>query len=152
MPVIFDCYGKMQNDKCTGTPCSSLLDLIPREHPTMSGQATQSIVYFLPLFLMPCWPVFRGPFPPALAAISFLAFSSVEMSAAGCAPNRVDYTLVTQDSPARFFSRKTLSSSSSSFFSFLGAFRGLTLPPVGVVVAQQAGRPNCRSVSSGAGI
>lgn len=37
-----------------------------------------SFVYFLPLFLIPCPPVFRGPFPPALAASSLRAFSSVD--------------------------------------------------------------------------
>lgn len=35
--------------------------------------------------------------------------------------------------PARCFSRKALSSSSISFFSFLGAFKGLALPPGGGV-------------------
>lgn len=32
--------------------------------------------------------------------------------------------------PARFFSRKALSSSSRSFWAFLACFKGLTLPPV----------------------
>lgn len=35
-------------------------------------------VYFLPLFLIPCPPVLRGPFPPALAASSLRAFSSID--------------------------------------------------------------------------
>ena len=34
-------------------------------------------VYFLPDFLIPCWPAFRGPFPLAFSAISLLAFASV---------------------------------------------------------------------------
>jgi hypothetical protein len=34
-------------------------------------------IYFLPDFLMPWAPVLSGPLPPALAAKSFLAFSSV---------------------------------------------------------------------------
>lgn len=41
-------------------------------------------IYFLPDFLMPCWPVFRGPFLPlAASCISFLALASksVERSA-----------------------------------------------------------------------
>lgn len=37
----------------------------------------QHLIYFLPLFLMPWVPVFKGPFPPALAAISLRAFSSI---------------------------------------------------------------------------
>ena len=32
--------------------------------------------------------------------------------------------------PARFFSRKALSSSSRSFWAFLACFKGLALPPV----------------------
>lgn len=36
---------------------------------------------------------------------------------------------VRRAAPARFFSMNALSSSSSSFFSFLAAFKGLTLPP-----------------------
>ncbi len=38
-------------------------------------------VYFLPDFLMPCWPVFMGPLPPAFLAISSRAFLSVRLSA-----------------------------------------------------------------------
>lgn len=34
-------------------------------------------IYFLPDFLMPWAPVLRGPLPPALAARSLRAFSSV---------------------------------------------------------------------------
>lgn len=34
-------------------------------------------LYFFPLFLIPWPPEFNGPFPPALAAISFRAFSSI---------------------------------------------------------------------------
>lgn len=37
--------------------------------------------YFLPLFLMPWLPVLRGPLPPALAASSLRAFSSVTVLA-----------------------------------------------------------------------
>ncbi len=40
-------------------------------------------IYFLPLFLMPWAPVFRGPLLPlALSASSFRAFSSVEQPSA----------------------------------------------------------------------
>lgn len=35
--------------------------------------------YFLPDFLMPCWPVLRGPFLPLAASImSFLALASTK--------------------------------------------------------------------------
>ena len=45
-----------------------------RRNPDRSSQLP---AYFLPLFLMPWAPVFRGPLPPALEAISLRAFSSV---------------------------------------------------------------------------
>ena len=43
---------------------------------------SQYTLYFLPLFLIPCAPVFIGPLPPALDAISLRAFSS-----ASCQPS-----------------------------------------------------------------
>lgn len=38
---------------------------------------SQRAAYFLPLFLMPWLPVFRGPLPPAFLASSSRAFLSV---------------------------------------------------------------------------
>lgn|SRR5688572_15903242 len=52
-----------------------------------------SVAYFLPLFLMPCPPVLRGPLPPTLAASSLRAFSSVDMSAR-CFSLLVDYVVI----------------------------------------------------------
>lgn len=42
-------------------------------------KASIAFIYFLPDFLMPCWPVLRGPFLPlAASCISFLAWASEE--------------------------------------------------------------------------
>lgn len=69
----------------------------------------------------------RGPLP-ALAASSFLAFSSVT----ACQYAGPSYAETLTDAlPALFFSRKALSSSSSSRLSFFAALRGLALPPGG---------------------
>ena len=65
---------------------------------------SSSKLYFLPDFLMP--PVARGPFPAALAAISFSFFCS-----------------------SLCFMCSALSSSSSDFPSFFAAFKGFFLPP-----------------------
>lgn len=36
------------------------------------------MAYFLPDFLMPCWPVFKGPFLPlAASSISFFALAAM---------------------------------------------------------------------------
>lgn len=54
----------------------------PRRYPScrsaVCNPAPARRPHFLPLFLIPCVPVLRGPLPPALAAISLRAFSSVE--------------------------------------------------------------------------
>lgn len=71
-----------------------------------AGAYPLATAYFFPDFLIPCCPAFRGPFPFAFSAISLFAFAS-----------------------AFNFSRYAISSSSSSFFSFLGALRGLAFPP-----------------------
>lgn len=47
--------------------------------------ALERVAYFLPLFLMPWLPVFRGPFlPPADLASSSRAFLSVAKPLEGC--------------------------------------------------------------------
>ena len=35
-----------------------------------------AVPYFLPDFLIPCWPAFKGPLPLAFSAISLFAFAS----------------------------------------------------------------------------
>lgn len=58
--------------------------VICRKEISYSSQAPRGIlemvrfVYFLPLFLIPWLPVFMGPLPPALAASSLRAFSSIQ--------------------------------------------------------------------------
>lgn len=47
--------------------------------PVQLARPTKAL-YFFPLFLMPCPPVFRGPLPLALSASSFLALASVPSS------------------------------------------------------------------------
>lgn len=98
--------------------------------------------YFFPLFLIPCWPAFRGPLPLALSAISLRALSSkknpkwrVLVSDGYDGLDSVFEVGGAYDVPAAFLALNAISSSSMSFFSFLGAFNGLTLPP-GLVVSR----------------
>jgi hypothetical protein len=64
----------------------------------------------------------RGPLPPALAASSFLAFSSVGGGGhVRCRASGGGVVGFAGSVPARFFSRKALSSSSSSLFCFFAA-------------------------------
>lgn len=90
-------------------------------------------LYFFPDFLIPCCPAFKGPFPFAFSAIALLAFASATWLVVGSdqllLPNYVageGFNTI----PAFTFSRKAMSSSSNSFFSFFGAFKGLTFPPI----------------------
>ena len=78
---------------------------------------------------MPWVPVLRGPLPPALAAISLRAFSSVSSSAIPVYVRHRKGQVVGMVVPARFFSWKAMSSSSRSLTAFLACFKGLTLPP-----------------------
>ena len=76
-----------------------------------------------PLCLIPCCPVLSGPLPPALEAMSLRAFSSAKrqsQTGKGCG----------RAVPAAFLALNAISSSSMSFLSFFGAFKGLTFPPV----------------------
>lgn len=43
---------------------------------TCAPPRSRRVYFFLPDFLIPCWPVFMGPFPPAFLAISSRAFLS----------------------------------------------------------------------------
>lgn len=73
-----------------------------------------------------------GPLPLAFAAISARALASVMASAhRSCFSfgGKRDYARAQGDEPARCFSWKAISSSSSSLVAFLGAFKGFTLPP-----------------------
>jgi hypothetical protein len=92
--------------------------------------------FFLPDFLMPWPPVFRGPFPPAFLASSSRAFLSVVSSAPlflrssrcnGAASRREPG--VCCYAPACCFAWKALSSSSSSFFAALGFLLWMGLVP-----------------------
>ncbi len=86
--------------------------------------------YFLPDFLMPWDPAFMGPLPLAFSAISLLALAAAPSQPPALHLGRLPIEHMDLDSPAFCFSWNALSSSSISFFSFLGAFRGLALPPV----------------------
>lgn len=72
-----------------------------------------------------------GPLPLAFAAISARALASVMASAhrTSWVFGERDYARAQGDEPARCFSWKAISSSSSSLVAFLGAFKGFTLPP-----------------------
>lgn len=51
-----------------------------RFYPLCSTRGYPLPIYFLPDFLMPCWPVLRGPFLPlAASCISFLALASEQI-------------------------------------------------------------------------
>ena len=62
--------------------CSQILSIVANPPIASSRHG-----YFLPLFLMPWAPVFSGPLPPALAAISLRAFSSVFVHGQHVAPS-----------------------------------------------------------------
>ena len=91
--------------------------------------------FFLPDFLIPCCPVFMGPFPPAFLAISSRAFLSAVVVSALCTRPSVEFAKCAQGgrvhgyAPACCFARYALSSSSSSFFADLGFLLWIGLVP-----------------------
>lgn len=113
--------------------------------------APSALPHFLPLFLMPCWPVFIGPcskinicsslprgsrcesltLPDAFLAISSLAFLSVTSSHQPPTPLIRRLSRV----PAANFSLCALSSSSSSLAAFFGFLLWMGLVPA--VLASQ---------------
>ena len=105
-----------------------------------------SLVYFLPLFLIPWEPVLRGPLLPLVfAASSALAFASARYCQHSSARQK------RENLPAFCFSWKALSSSSiSAFGAFFGCFKGLALPPkeVNTAIITTAKASNTSSVSS----
>ncbi len=88
-------------------------------------------IHFFPDFLIPWLPVFSGPLPLALSSKSFFALASIDSEGNVLAASNLarKATNVKGNVPALCFSLKARSSSSRSFFSFLAALRGLTLPP-----------------------
>lgn len=82
-PYVAAAEGKMrckQKKKKTSGRCKHASLNVRSRRPSHSRARTPYVAtppaYFLPLFLMPWFPEFRGPLPLAFAAISLRAFSS----------------------------------------------------------------------------
>jgi len=101
--------------------------------------------HFLPDFLMPCDPVFSGPLPPAFFASSSFAFLSVPLDISVASFHmiaeqigvrtslllRLDYDLSAGKSFKESANIQASSSSSNSFFTFLGALLWMGLAGAG---------------------
>src|SRR5271168_2877061 len=99
--------------------------VVPQGVPSLCQQLSDAVacIYFFPDFLMPCWPVFRGPLP-------LLAFSAISLRALAS---------------AAILALCAASTSSSSFFSFLGAW---SVPCQYAAFMQGAGSPRLMDIES----